>query len=143
MIPMTFRGMKMLHRLEGFKVPMPGQSAPLSGKTALEVMPGAALQALGLPDRGYKSGPNRREKREEILRGLLGCPPIRVSGLECFRRLCIEIDDCLDAVIAAIVGAMWLHDSTLFCSPPSEGEDGYSKVLLEGWLYSPRHSHPC
>ena len=136
MIPMTFRGMRMLHHLEGFKVPLPGRSAPLCGKTALEVMPGAALRAMDLPYAGYKSGASWREKREEILRGLLESPTVRVSGLDCFRQLCIEIDDCLDAVIATIVGAPWLHHSTLFRSPPYEGEDDYPMVLLEGCLYN-------
>ena len=66
MVPMTFRGMQMLHQLwPDWMVPplpfaatgQPADSGPLSGKTLLEVMPGAALRALNLPYRGFNPNP--------------------------------------------------------------------------------------
>ena len=86
----------------------------------------------------FKSGRKRTELRETILKGLLRCLPVQVAGLDSLWQPCLESHDCLDAVVAAVTGALWLHDRTLFRCPPSESEEYFDPVvLLEGWLYAP------
>ena len=71
MVPMTFRGMQMLHRLyaAGCAVP-PLPDASAGRAVLLEAMPGAALRAFGLPYKGYKKGMKALELRQRVLDGL-------------------------------------------------------------------------
>ncbi len=57
MVPMTFRGMQMLHHLwaAGCQV-LPLDCTGRNQTVLLEPMPGAALMAFGLPIQGYKNG---------------------------------------------------------------------------------------
>lgn len=149
MVPMTFRGMQMLHRLcpLGCEVPpLPREEcggrpdAPL----LLEAMPGAALRALGLPYKGYKTGRRTTELRRRIVDGLESLAVPQLSGLEAFREVCLDNHDCLDAVVASLVAAMWVLDRGLFRRPAEPGQPTYDPVvMLEGWLYAPVFYQPA
>jgi hypothetical protein len=152
LVPMTFRGMQMLNRLWAtdrpnfFHVPPlappPGQRAVL-----LEAMPGAALKAFRLPYKGYKNGTRALALRQKILDGLTSFTLVQLQGLDEFRDLCLSCHDALDAVVAAVVAALWASDPGLFRCPPPEGSPGFDPgVLLEGWLYAPvfiYYPHPA
>ena len=142
MVPMTFYGMKMLHNLcapwddTGFIVP-PLDCQGRFGPVLLEVMPGAVLKSLGLPDKGYKGGTDWKELRGRILDGLEAFVRIKIRGLANQRSKCLDSptngDDCLDAIVAAVAAALWHTDRSLFRRP--ETTDKLAK--LEGWLYAP------
>ena len=147
MVPMTFRGMQMLHRLWSGDTaspiavpPLPEASRPGPGGTVelLEVMPGAALRKLGLPFKGYKGGSRAMERRRLIVEEL----PLR-TGPVCFefgefREVALKSHDALDSMVAAVVAALWAVEPELFPQPAAEGEPGYDPVvLLEGGLYGP------
>jgi Protein of unknown function (DUF429) len=148
LVPMTFRGMQMLHQLwadgcdGSINVP---PLAPPPGRTAilLEAMPGAALKAFRLPYKGYKNGARALTLRQKILDGLTCIPLARLENLEGFRRLCLGRHDALDSVVAAVVAALWARDPSVFRCPPSEGSPGFDPgTLLEGWLYAPVFIRP-
>lgn len=149
MVPMTFRGMQMLHRLW----PLGCEVPPLPRKESrgrpdapllLEAMPGAALKALGLPCKGYKTGRRTTELRHRILDGLDRLAEPRLSGLEPLREVCLDNHDCLDAVVASLVAAMWVLDRGLFRCPAEPGQPAYDPVvMLEGWLYAPVFYQPA
>ena len=157
MVPMTFRGMQMLHRLwtgntanPMFVPPLPNRSRPDRSRpdrsrpdagpdtVLLEVMPGAVLRRMGLPFKGYKNGARAPALRRQILEDLPGqATPVIVSLAE-MRELCLAHHDGLDAVVAAIAAALWAIDPSRFPAPPTKGHPGYDPaVLLEGWLYAP------
>lgn len=151
MVPMTFRGMQMLHGLwrAGCRVPpLPDQDR--SGPTLLESMPGAALRAFNLPFKGYKKGQHAIELRRKILDDLATRSSITVTNLHQFNDQCIGSDDCLDSVVAAVAACLWVKDRTLFRLPqngpgdatvrggtPGPGENELATARLEGWLYAP------
>ena len=143
MVPMTFRGMQMLHRLWPLGREVPPLPREESGGSPgapllLEAMPGAALKALGLPYKGYKTGRRTTELRGQIVDGLESLAALRLSGLEAFREVCLDNHDCLDAVVASLVAAMWVLDRGLFRCPAEPGQPAYNPVvMLEGWLYAP------
>ena len=152
MVPMTFRGMQMLHRLWAGNTANPMSAPPLPDRSRpdrswpdevpdtvlLEVMPGAVLRRMGLPFKGYKNGARAPALRRQILEDLPGkATPVIVSLAE-MRELCLAHHDGLDAVVAAIAAALWAIDPSRFPAPPAEGHPGYDPaVLLEGWLYAP------
>ena len=104
----------------------------------LEAMPGAALKALKLPHKGYKKGANAQQLRRLILEGLEQRSGVRIPNLDEFRAGCLKSDDCLDAVVAALVAAIWSKDPSVFWQPRVEEPAGPEAVaLLEGWLYAP------
>ena len=176
MVPMTYHGMSLLHSLRGSLEANRLQIPPLneskeSSAVLLEVMPGAALRAFGLPFKGYKSKrpealDRARKKRELILGQLEKKSGVSIPNLEKFRQLCLDNDDCLDSVIAAIVGALWAMGKR-FCLPreepicfsrwktykrkPSPSVISMTELdaaKLEGWIYIPHypneppHRHP-
>ena len=139
MVPMTFRGMQMLHQQwkSGCRVP-PLNSPENAGATLLESMPGAVLRALGLPFKGYKGGANAHELRRAILSGLPERVPFAVAGLDTLDDVCMSIDDALDATVACVCAALWVSQPALFRLPESEGlSDEDDSLRLEGWLYAP------
>ncbi|MDA0263948.1 MAG: DUF429 domain-containing protein [Chloroflexi bacterium] len=152
MVPMTFRGMQMLHRLwqAGCRVPpLPGDDSR-EGPLLLESMPGAALRAFGLPFKGYKKGRRAMELRERILDRLSARSGVPIEGLDRFKDVCLAVDDCLDSLVAAVTGCLWAGDHKLFRSPsdgpggvtrrggvPGSGENELTTARLEGWLYAP------
>ncbi len=143
LVPMTFRGMQMLHQLWAAGWPgsitVPPLAPPPGRKPLLlEAMPGAALKAFRLPYKGYKNGARALPLRQKILDGLTSFPLVRLENLGGFRRLCLNHHDALDSVVAAVVAALWASDPGVFRCPPPEGSKGFnSRVLLEGWLYAP------
>ena len=152
MVPMTFRGMQMLHRLWAGNTANPMSAPPLPDRSRpdrsrpdsgpdtvlLEVMPGAVLRRMGLPFKGYKNGARASALRRQILEDLPGkATPVIVSLAE-MRELCLAHHDGLDAVVAAIAAALWAIDPSRFPAPPTKGHPDYEPaVLLEGWLYAP------
>ena len=147
MVPMTFRGMQLLHRLwtgdtanpiSVPPLPTPSRHGSEVATVLLEVMPGATLRRLGLPFKGYKNGARADELRRQILEELPCRAAPVVVDLTDMQELCLSNHDGLDSVVAAITAALWSIDPILFTQPPTEGQPGYDpSVLLEGWLYAP------
>ena len=166
MVPMTFRGMRMLNRLWQGPTASPVLLPPLLQPNRpdekepiilLEVMPGATLRSLDLPYKGYKNGQRTDQRRQKILNEL----PDRASPVEvnlrvpvdrCHQRcnvapigedrlplrdICRYHDDALDAVVAAITAALWVHAPDRSPHPPAPGQPGHQVSLLEGWLFKP------
>ena len=143
MLPMTFRGMQMLHRLwtseRRFRIP-PLPETGRDGPTLLETMPGVLLRHLRLPAANYK----RKNKtncgdpgsvRWEILNGLETGSPIPLQIPDGMREEFIHNDDKLDSLVAAIAAAMWTQNPDSFRQPqPGELYD----ARLEGWIYAPK-----
>ena len=155
MLPMTFRGMRVLDclwRCPAVRVsvpPLPDPSPHGSGEplTLLEVMPGATLRSFRLPHTGYKDNarftPEQREQRRETRQYILNELPQRTNPLTVnlpgdVYVSCIGNDDALDAVVAAITAALWAEFPAGFRHPPQPDHPGYQTALLEGWLYAPR-----
>ena len=161
MVPMTFEGMKLLHvlrRAGRFHVP-PLLSPKTGSPVLLEVMPGAALRAFGLPrinpGKAYKSGANAKSRREEILSELAGKSNVRLPNLDKYRDICLHSHDALDSMVAAVVAAMWaggsafhgptdakvtdvqMPKSTRMASPQAKGFTQKAAARLEGWIYVP------
>ena len=147
MVPMTFRGMQMLHVLwTGDSVnaisvpPLPEHSRPGTAEVTvlLEVMPGAVLRRLGLPYKGYKGGQRARERRLSIVDGLpVQAIPI-LFEFGAFRDLAVRSHDALDSMVAAVAAALWAVTPERFPKPPDWGQEGFDPaVMLEGWLYAP------
>ena len=139
MVPMTFHGMQLLGPLwqAGCVIP-PLESEDRSKMLLLEAMPGAALKAMHLPYKGYKKGANAQALRLRILDGLEERSGVGIKNLAEFRERCAASDDCLDAVVAAVVASLWARDPSLFWRPSLAPPDGPEQVsLLEGWLYAP------
>ena len=169
MVNMTFKGMQMLHRLQvpgRFNVPpLIPDNANQHLPVLLEVMPGAALKAFGLPSTKYKDGNNdtdrqeRRKAREKIL-GELGLQStIQLEMSDEIRNECIENKggDALDSLVAAVVAAKWAKNESDFLVPSDEVVDtlkrnkrnkrrasqqamGKRKIEVarrEGWIYTP------
>ena len=151
MVPMTFRGMQMLDGLwrSGCRVP-PLPNETRTGPLLLESMPGAALRALGLPFKGYKKGQNALSLRRQILDGLGTMSGVGLPNFSRFRDYCLESDDCLDSVAAAVAACLWNSDPTMFRLPqdgpgdvsrrggtPNPNENELRTAQLEGWLYAP------
>ena len=149
MVPMTFRGMQMLHELWSGNTgnpilapPLPESSRPGAGGAGetvlLEVMPGAVLRRLGLPFKGYKGGSRSEERRRLIVDDLPGrAGPVEFE-FGAWEELAHKSHDALDSMVAAVAAALWAVEPGLFPQPPREGEEGFDPiVLLEGWLYAP------
>ena len=137
MFPMTFYGMKMLHTLwvqSDCRVP-PLDDAGRKGVVLMELMPGAYLKAVGLPSIGYKGTSERaRQKRAGILSGLPKAAGISLSYSDMVHQSCIDNDDCLDAVVAAVCTAAWVQYPERFCHPD---DDYLPAAQQEGWIYAP------
>ena len=87
MLPMTLRGMQMLHQLQAPNVRILCQDKPGPAKlTVLECMPGATLKGLRLPYKAYKNGRKRDELRRRILDGLASAVPVPLANVEESRR---------------------------------------------------------
>ena len=163
MVPMTFRGMQMLDRLWAWGCDVPPLDRQGAGKPVLlEAMPGAALRAMGLPYKGYKKGVRALELRRQILDGLPQRSGLAIPNLAEFKEQCLFSDDCLDAVVAAVVAALWARRPELFWRPEDvasslpkmfqnkgrrqskpvdlptyDGGSHLDMAVQEGWLYAP------
>ena len=155
MVPMTFRGMQMLHRLwqAGCRVP-PLDDTGQDGPLLLESMPGAVINALGLPHKGYKNGKRQQELREQVLNGLPERSGVPIVNLDELRAQYLQSHDCLDSLVAAVAAALWERDPARFRrpgdtpgGPPVNGRRRTSAAVLEmpeldaarleGWIYAP------
>ena len=157
MVPMTFRGMQMLHRLwsDGCRVP-PLEDCGRTGPLLLESMPGAVINALGLPHKGYKNGTRRDDLRQQILGGLEERSGVRILNLPDFRDRYLDCHDCLDSLVAAVAAALWVRNPGSFRRPGDDGKAApaprstrraspqaldmseLDAARLEGWIYAPR-----
>ena len=145
MLPMTYEGIRMLHRWhherpDRWHVPPLEPTGPSSQRvTLLELMPGAFLKSVGLPYKGYKKGRAALERRDEILGGLAEASGVGLPNLGRARMACRANDDCLDAVVAAVGAAAWARDTSRFHHP---NRDELADAALEGWIYVPRLDGP-
>ena len=156
MVPMTFRGMQMLRQLwdAGCRVP-PLDDGERNGPLLLESMPGAVINALGLPHKGYKNGQRKSQLRLQVLDGLEERSGIPIVNMGEFRGQCLESHDCLDSLVAAVAATLWVLDPVRFrrpgdtpASPSTGGRRRASPgamsmpeldaARLEGWIYAPR-----
>ena len=155
MVPMTFRGMQMLHSLwnAGCRVP-PLDDSGRTGPLLLESMPGAVINSFGLPHKGYKNGKRQSELRQQVLGGLEERSGIEILNLDDCRYQFLDNHDCLDSLVAAVAAALWARDPSLFRCPGENGETTPSlarrqaspaamamteldAARLEGWIYAP------
>ena len=143
LVPMTYRGIEMLHNLDKACLnrwcipPLDSGEAPSGQITLLEVMPGAFLSTIGLDwatVKGYK-GADSLNARDRVINRLATYEEIRVTNLLQFRTGFRANDDCLDSVVAALAAALWATDRQSFLHPVSEE---LSDAQLEGWIYAPK-----
>ena len=147
MYRMTLRGMQMLHHLyvanpNRWNVPPLDQPPhPERTVTLLELMPGSLLLNIGFERdiaRAYKGQrPGRRENRVFILDNLPGnVQPLGINLVipDNIRAMCLDNDDCLDSVIAAVGAAAWALNPAIFRHPT---DDELADAQLEGWIYVP------
>jgi hypothetical protein len=115
----------------------PGRVDRLGGNGVVEVYPGAALTLWGFDRRGYKrSGNLARQARQRDARTLLVDEVARRGApwldLTLAYDACVDSDDALDAVLAALVARAAALDLT--CPPP---RDELEVVRREGWIQLP------
>ena len=166
-MPMTFYGMELLHRLweskRGFRVP-PLHASRHKGPVLLEVMPGAALETFRLPSERYKNVTKKigrleiGNNRNTILLELEDRSEVEITNLDRFCGTYLSHHDGLDSLIAAVVAARWKTNESQFNHPSCYPTDcrklpnprrcrRASKAALampqkeaarlEGWIYMP------
>lgn len=103
-----------------------------------EAYPDPAIRSFGLwpddagPRESYKR--NARVLRENIVARLVqNAPWLELSAEQ--RQACMDSDDCLDALVCALVARACERGMTL---PPSESLE--HEARLEGWIHVPNHS---
>lgn len=104
----------------------------------VEVYPAAALLLWGLDRRGYKTGPrlDRRAPAEAAREALLASIEAQAPWLVWepgAREACIQSDDALDAVLAALIA----RAAALGLTEPPPPDD-LELARGEGWLHLPR-----
>jgi len=121
---LRWAGIEARLREEGMDVARDG-----SGRIS-EVYPAAALRLWGLQHRGYK-GVDARAARRGLV-GALGArfPHLVWAGLD---AVCVEEDDVLDAVIAALLAREVSRGHAV--PPPDHLQE---HALTEGWIWLPR-----
>ena len=131
MLPMTLRGMQLLHRLQVPDIRILCQDQPGPARlNVLECMPGATLKGMGLPYKAYKNGRRRDELRRRILDGLVHAVPVPLANAEEVGEQCLAVHDALDAVVAALNSAVYMTCPEAVSTPPDE-----EIYRLEGWIY--------
>jgi hypothetical protein len=123
----TFRCALLLDRL-GHERRVEVDRSGLTGRVA-EVYPAAALNAWGLPFKGYKGGAGR-EVRGELVRKVgrrLGSG----FGKEA-RKMCADSDHALDALVSALVARAVAVGAT---RQPDAGQS--QAATSEGWIHIP------
>ena len=148
MLPMTFRGMRMLHSIWSdakctgkalWIQPLPPcQTEAKHYTTLMEVMPGATVYHLLGKDyyRGYKI-PKNREETLTKLRQKAGHLGLELTDLSVpLNQTCRANDDALDAVVAAITAALWSIGI-----PARRDPADCPDSALEGWMYVPQRAN--
>ena len=139
MLPMTYQGMRMLAALGEARWAVAPMDSGNRDRTAIEVMPGATLRALGLPYKGYKRGRRALELRRRIFDGLPRRAAVPAVGMAALSEVCTFSDDALDAVVAAFTGALWVTAPDAFRLPSDEERD---RANMEGWMCVPAFLTP-
>ena len=155
MLPMTFYGMRILHRVwenSDCQIP-PLPSGNRNGPVLLETMPGVLLRIFGLPNTKYKKsyGTNKERKaiaaenRRTIRDGICDQQRtgIQLQNLDMIPQNDLDNDDCLDSLVAAIGAARWAMNQRDFVGPReiiAEREE-LDYARLEGWIYAPWPMH--
>ena len=147
LVPMTYRGIKMLNKLNKshpgrwWIPPLDRGEPPVDRITLLEVMPGAILWSLGFDRatvKGYKNAKDSLETRNHVINKLSGFARdahIEILNLLDFRRVFRANDDSLDSVVAALAAASWATNRASFLHPLC---DEHTDAILEGWIYAPK-----
>ncbi len=147
MRPMTYHGICVLHSLHQespgrwLVPPLDCDEGVEERVTLLEVMPGAFLKSIGFSQETIKNYKGERNllNRKYIVNNLSDFSKVEMSNLDEFRRICLDNDDALDSVVAAIAAAMWSKDKTLFHRPEDNPDPAVLKdAQLEGWIYAPK-----
>ncbi len=104
----------------------------------VEVYPAASLLLWGLDRSGYKTSrnPSRREAECEARELLLASIEEQARWLRwapAAREACVESDDALDAVLAALIARAAALGLTM--APP---EEDLELVRDEGWIHLPQ-----
>jgi len=103
------------------------------GDQVLEAYPAAALLLWGMERRGYKGdGEVAATNRAALLTALEKQAPW-LAWESAAREACIESDDCLDAVLCALIARAAALSLTE--PPPAEALD---LARAEGWIHLPR-----
>lgn len=118
-----------------------GRPVDRTGKDGIfEVYPGAALTCWGLNRAGYKTSGNTESQqrqhraRVELIRTLEHRAPW--LDLSAAREACVESDDALDALIAALVAQAAGLGHTV---PPPDGKEAHDlRISREGWIHLPK-----
>ena len=116
-----------------------------SGPQLLETMPRVLLRTFCLPAENYKkpnksNGRNPKRVRRQILDGLIARPDVSLKIADQFQENCIEDDNCLDSLVAAIGAARWAMDKSQFLHPRESipPKEEIKAARLEGWIYAPK-----
>lgn len=114
-----------------------------SGRVA-EAYPDAALRRwlpdlwAGAPKDSYKgNGQTAHERREQLLAGLLTGLGSAFAISPDQRQACIDSDDCLDALVCALLARAVQQNDTL---QPEPG-DQHDLARTEGWIHLPTGAH--
>jgi hypothetical protein len=95
----------------------------------VETYPAAALLLWGLPREGYKSDAKARERLLAALEAAAAWLVWEIGA----REACVENDDCLDAVLCALIARAAALGQTE--PPPAEA---FELARVEGWIHLPR-----
>lgn len=116
-----------------------GVSRDGSGLVA-EVYPDPALRHwvpdvwAEAPKDSYKGpGADARRRREALFAGLLRAASGRLEITPAYAEACVANDDCLDAVVCALVA----RAAELRATECPEGEETVALARLEGWIHIP------
>ncbi len=144
LVPMTYRGIEMLHNLHKAHAnrwcipPLDSCEIPADRVTLLEVMPGAFLWSIGFDRatvKGYKNAADSLNTRDDVIKKLCEYAEIKIPNLSGFRWGFRANEDCLDSLVAAIAAAKWAQNPDYFRKPDT---DELADAKLEGWIYAPR-----
>ena len=121
---MRWAGIEANLRESGIRVARGGSGA------LFEVYPAAALKVWSLQHRGYKGAKNSASRLE-----LVAALSERIAYMDWngHKDQCIEDDDALDAVLAALIAYEAFSGR---CVPPPE--DLSATVKREGWIWLPK-----
>lgn len=122
----AMRAASLLSRLAAQKRPVDRAGSGV----VVEVYPAASLQRWGLPHKGYKRK-EHRDQREILIASLQNAAPWLHLGPHA--RTCVESDDALDAVIAALTA----RAAALSRVTTPESGDELHQAKREGWIALP------
>ena len=132
MLPMTLRGMQMLHQ------PASSRMCASSAKTSpaqpnspcWSACPAPPSRVSASPTRPIRTGAVETNSADRILNGLASAVPVSLANVEEISEQCLAVHDALDAVVAALNSAVYITCPEAVSTPP----DG-DIYRLEGWIY--------